>query len=265
MNLTLFKANWKANWKVLMIFSVIMIFYFSMIIVMYDPMTTDSMAALIEMLPQELINMMGFTLKIPTYTGFIASYFYGFLAIMFPTILLIMVSYRLMGKLIDRGSMAYLLATPNSRVKVATTQAVSLMTLLTAIQLLITLAGIGFSTTFFAGQLEVSKFILINVGVWCYFFAVSSLSFFASAFFNEGRHAISVGSAFPVGFFVIQMIAQLGEEMEVARYLTLLSLFQPSEILTDGYSLTPLIALVVIGIVGYATSIWMFKHRDLPL
>ncbi|HBS91641.1 MAG TPA: hypothetical protein DEA51_04125, partial [Erysipelotrichaceae bacterium] len=69
MNLTLFKANW----KVLMIFSVIMIFYFSMIIVMYDPMTTDSVAVLIEMLPQELINMMGFTLKIPTYTGFIAS------------------------------------------------------------------------------------------------------------------------------------------------------------------------------------------------
>ena len=78
MNLTLFKANWKANWKVLMIFSVIMIFYFSMIIVMYDPMTTDSMAALIEMLPQELINMMGFTLKIPTYTGLLPLIFMAF-------------------------------------------------------------------------------------------------------------------------------------------------------------------------------------------
>lgn len=265
MNLTLFLNNWKSNWKVLMIFSFIMVFYFSMIIVMYDPMTTDSMAALIEMLPQELINMMGFTLKVPTYTGFVASYFYGFLAIMFPTILLIMVSYRLMGKLVDRGSMAYLLATPNSRVKIATTQAISLMTLISAIIAIITFAGIAFSSVFFEGQLDISKFLLINFGLWCYFFAVSSLSFFASAFFNEGRHAISFGSAFPVAFFVIQMIAQLGDKTEVAKYFTLLTLFQPNDILMESYSFTPLLALIAIGLVGYSASIWMFKHRDLPL
>ncbi len=72
MNITLFKASFKSNFKALLIFSIIMVFYFSMIIVMYDPMTTDSMAALIEMLPQQLINMLGFTLQVPTYTGFVA-------------------------------------------------------------------------------------------------------------------------------------------------------------------------------------------------
>lgn len=265
MIITLFKSTFKSNWKVLAIFSSIMIFYFSMIIVMFDPMTTDSMAALIDMLPQELIKMLGFTLEVPTYTGFIASYFYGFLIILFPTILLIMGSYRVMGKLIDRGSMAYLLATPNSRSKIVFTQAFSLVFLITVLLVIVTVSGIVLSEVFFSGQLEIMKFIIINVGAWCYFFAISSLSFLANVFFNEGKNALAVGSAIPVAFFVIQMIAQLGEKLEFAKYFTLLTLFQPNEIIQSGYQGWPLMVLVLIGLVFYGVSFVLFKHRDLAL
>ena len=187
MNSTLYKSSLKQNYKVLVVFSIIMVFYFSMIIVMFDPLTTDSMAALIEMLPQELIKMLGFTLEVPTYTGFIASYFYGFLVILFPTILLIMVSYRVMGKLIDRGSMAYLLATPNSRLNIVMTQAFALVSLITILFVIVTGSGIILSEIFFSGKLEIMKFLMINVGAWCYFFAVSGISFLANDFLMMER------------------------------------------------------------------------------
>ncbi len=262
---TLFKSSIRSNWKVLVVFSIIMVFYFSMIIVMYDPMTTDSMAALIDMLPQELIKMLGFTLEVPTYTGFIASYFYGFLIILFPTILLIMVSYRVMGKLIDQGSMAYLLATPNSRVKIVATQACALISLITILLLIVTISGIVLSEVFFTNALEVKKFIYINIGAWCYFFSISSISFLANVFFSEGKNALSFASAFPIAFFVIQMIAQLGEKLEFAQYFTLLTLFQPNEIIQAGYQGWPLAILVLIGVLFYSLSIVLFKHRDFAL
>lgn len=265
MNITLFKASFKSNFKALLIFSIIMVFYFSMIIVMYDPMTTDSMAALIEMLPQQLINMLGFTLQVPTYTGFVASYFYGFLIILFPTILIIMVTYRVMGKLIDQGSMAYLLSTPNSRISIALTQGLSVVFLLTVLIVVVTSSGIIFSEIFYSSQLEIGKFILINVGAIAYFFAVSSLSFFANVFFNEAKNALSVASAFPVGFFLIQMVAQLGEQLDFMRYFTILTLYQPNDILQDNYQWWPLMVLFVIGVVGYGASIVVFNKRNLSI
>jgi len=265
MNSTLYKSSLKQNYKVLVVFSIIMVFYFSMIIVMFNPLTTDSMAALIEMLPQELIKMLGFTLEVPTYTGFIASYFYGFLVILFPTILLIMVSYRVMGKLIDRGSMAYLLATPNSRLNIVMTQAFALVSLITILFVIVTGSGIILSEIFFSGKLEIMKFLMINVGAWCYFFAVSGISFLANVFFNDGKNALSYASSFPVAFFVIQMVAQLDEKFELAKYFTLLTLFKPNEIILSGYNAWPLFALFGVGIVFYGISFVVFKQRNLVI
>jgi ABC-2 type transport system permease protein len=75
MSIPLFKATFKANWKLLLIFTSVMIFYSLTIMFMYDPVVIDSMEAMLKLLPQELIKAFGYQLQVPSYVGFLASYF----------------------------------------------------------------------------------------------------------------------------------------------------------------------------------------------
>jgi ABC-2 type transport system permease protein len=127
-----------------MIFVAVMIFYSLTIMFMYDPVVIDSMEAMLKLLPQEMIKAFGYQLQVPSYVGFLASYFYGFLAVGFPTIFIAMVGHRLIGKMVDNGSMAYLLATPNSRTKIVLTQSIAFVSMLIVLVAGIVVAGIIF-------------------------------------------------------------------------------------------------------------------------
>ncbi len=265
MSVPLFLATWKANWKLLSVFCAVMIFYSLTIMYMYDPVMIDSMEAMLKLLPQELIKAFGYQLQVPTYVGFLASYFYGFLAVGFPTIFVSIVGYRLIGKMVDNGSMAYLLSTPNSRVRIVVTQALAFCLMLIVLVLAILLSGFIFSEVQFPGELEVTKFLTINLALLLYLFAISSIAFLASCLFNDGKNAVLFGTAFPVGFLILQMLTAQGDKLEVLKYFTLLTLYQPNDIIVAGYQPLPLFAMALIGLGCYGLSILIFKRRNLPI
>ncbi len=265
MSIPLFKATFKTNWKLLLMFTAVMIFYSLTIMFMYDPVVIDSMEAMLKLLPQELIKAFGYQLQVPSYVGFVASYFYGFLAVGFPTIFTVIVGYRLVGKMVDNGSMAYLLATPNSRFKIVLTQAIVFVLMLALLVVGIIVAGIIFSEMRFPGELEMDKFLLVNVTLFFYLFAISSISFLASCLFNDGKNAVLLGTSLPVGFLIFQMLRAQGDTLEVFKYFTLLTLYQPNDIIVAGYQPWPMVALAVIGFVLYSLSFVIFKRRNLPI
>jgi len=123
MNKALFRVTFKANWLIGLIILAIMLMYLGIIISMFDPESIEGIESMLEVMPQELIAAMGFAEIGTTLTTFIASFFYTFLAIMFPIIFCITVANRLVAKLVDTGSMSYLLSSPNSRKKIVITQA----------------------------------------------------------------------------------------------------------------------------------------------
>lgn len=261
----LFKATFKTNWKLLSIFIAVMIFYSLTIMFMYDPVVIDSMEAMLKLLPQELIKAFGYQLQVPSYVGFVASYFYGFLAVGFPTIFTVIVGYRLVGKMVDNGSMAYLLATPNNRIRIVLTQAIVFVLMLGLLVLGIVVAGIIFSEMRFPGELEIEKYLLVNLTLFCYLFAISSISFLASCMFNDGKNAVLLGTALPVGFLIFQMLTAQGDKLEVFKFFTLLTLYQPNDIIVAGYQPWPMFALATIGLVLYGLSFMIFKRRNLPI
>ena len=263
--MTLLKSTLKSNLKMFLIFLAIMAFYLSMIMVMYDPQMINSMEALIELLPQQLIQALGFQLSIYTYTGFLASYFYGMLAIGFPTILTVVIGYRAIGKFVEQGSMAYLLSTPNNRTKIVLTQAVSMVVTLLLLFVSITLIGIVLSEIMFPSALEVGKFIMINIGAFLYFFAASSITFIFSCLFNEGKNSLQFGAGIPVAFLLIHMLGQMEGNLEFLKYLTMLTLFNANDIITDGYNPLPMFVLFIVGIIGYTLAIIIFRKRNLPI
>lgn len=266
MNKVLLKANLKQNYKVFLIFLTVLVFYMSIIISMYDPEGLEALEAMLESFPKELLLAMGFNMIDSSLTAFISGYFYGFLIIIFPMIFTIMLSFRLVGKYVDNGSMSYILSTPNTRTKVIITQAVFLILSIFTLILVTTVTGITISSAMFPGLLNNGKFILLNLGAFLLFFLISGICFFCSSFFNEGRLSLSTGIAIPVGFFIINMLQAVDSRLEFFKFFTIFSLFNNERII-QGDSLTWLyfLVMVVVGFGFYVASIYVFRKKDLHI
>ena len=121
MNLTLFKRELQSNYKIfLMIFAVLLI-YTSVVTSMFDPNLGQILQQFSQTMP-ELMSAFGMSNPGSTLIEFMASYLYGFIYVVFPLIFEIIVANKLVAKYIERGSMAYLLATPVSRQTIIRTQ-----------------------------------------------------------------------------------------------------------------------------------------------
>jgi ABC-2 type transport system permease protein len=264
-SIPLLKATIKQNYIVLLIIVTVLMFYMPTIITMYDPETQDSLNEMLKMLPKEMISAMGFTEVGSDLLSFIASYFYGFLILLLPMIYTIIVANRSIASHVDKGSMAYLLATPNTRTKIARTQALYLIVSITILIGFVTLVGISMCQIMFPDELDVQGFVLLNFGALLLYYALTGIGFFASCFFNDTKNSLAIGAGLPVAFLLFQMISNIGETAEFLKYFSLYTLFDPAKITSgEGYGIS-FIALAAIAVVMYTAGLLAFRKRDLPL
>ncbi len=240
--------------------------YFGIMITMYDPEREDAIRAMMNVLPQEFTNALNFNLLDTSLIGFIASYLYGFLVIMFPMIFIIIVSNRMIAKHVDSGSMAYLLATPNDRKKIALTQVTFLVGSIFLLIVYITLMGIGLSEAFFPGSLDKKIFFDLNIGAFALHFAFGGIGFLASAFFNETKNSLALGGGIPIMFFLISTLANVGGKLENLKYGTILTFYKNSDILSqvDGIYFN-FVLLFVLGLICYISGLVVFNKKDLSI
>jgi len=266
MSWTLFKANIKANRIVWTIMTCIFCFYLAMIISMFDPEGADALNEMLKTLPEGLINALGFGQLGSRLLTFITGYIYGFLVLLFPMVVSIVINHRIIGSHIDKGSMAYLLATPNSRIKIASTQAVFSITSITALFILTTTFSIVFAESMFPGQLEIGKFILVNVYAILMYYAIGGIGFLASCISNESKFSLGLGVGIPVGFLVLQMLGGVGEKFSWIGNLSLYALFDPDKLIAgDNFAYIGMILFILIAAALYGCGIMIFNKRDLSL
>lgn len=266
MNTTLLKATFKSNWIVGFIIMMVLLMYLSIMISMFDPASLESLIKVMKTMPKELVSAMGYDDLGTTLTTYLGNTYYNFIAIMFPMIYVIIVSNRLIAKHVDSGSMAYLLSTPNSRLKIVTTQAFYLMMSITVIFVFLIVAGIMISQSMFPGDLDIGGFILVNIVTLFTFYAISGIGFFFSCIFNDTKYSIGFGAGVPIAFFVLNMLANAGEQLVWIKYFTIFTLLNPAQIL-EGSSFTPvaMVILFAIAVITYIGGIVAFNRRDLPL
>jgi ABC-2 type transport system permease protein len=232
---------------------------------MYNPQMQDSLNEILELLPKQLIAAMGFLGLANDLLSFVATYFYGFLILLLPMIFTIVAANRSVASHVDKGSMAYLLSTPNTRTKVVLTQAVYLIASITLIIGLVIIAGIAISQIAFPGELDIKGFIILNLGALLLYYALTGIGFLASCIFNDTKNSLMIGAGLPVAFLVLQMLSDVGESTEFLKYFTLYTLFDPAKITTgEGYGISFLV-LGFIALAMYIAGIISFKKRDLPL
>lgn len=266
LSIPLLKHSIKSNYKILIIFAAVLAMYMSIMLSMYDSQTQEKMTALMAMMPEGLMSAMGMSTFDSSLVGFLASYYYGFIIIVFPMIFDIIIANKLVAKQVDRGSMAYLLSTPNKRTKIVSTQAGFLLISITLLISFVVALGSVLSHSMFPDELDITKFIIMNLGALLLHFAISGIAFFSSCLFNDTKNSLGLGAGLPITFFLIQMIANAGDKFADLKYATIFTLFNPEDVVKGSENvLSCFLALGVISIILYVGGVLVFKKRDLPL
>ena len=262
-NRPLFGKEVKANYKILLFVLALITMYTSIITAMFDPKLGDSIQGMAEAMP-ELFSAFGMSSFSNVLVEFLAEILYGLILVILPLIGILLFAHRLMTRYNDRGSMAYLLATPNSRGKIVRTQAFLMILSVLIMTLYATLLGIILCALMFPGELEIGKFIVLNLGLFCLLFFFSGISFGAAAIFQESKYSNGLGIGLIVGFVLIKMVAQMGDTAEFFKYVTPNSLFDAKGLVSCELSAFIKIGVLFVGgVILYLCSIRIFCKKDL--
>lgn len=121
---------------------------------MFEPKLINSLNSMVQSMPKmfALFGMNNFSNNL---TDFLIDYLYSFLLIIFPLVFIVLLVNRLIIRYIDKGSIAYLFASPNSRIKIITTQIVSAFINIFILNLYITILYIAVSESMFKMELDI--------------------------------------------------------------------------------------------------------------
>lgn len=265
LNLTLFKREMKSSIKTLLIFAAILTLYIPIIVSMYNPDTASMLEEFAKAMP-EIMAAVGMTGTASSLTGFLSSYLYGMLLLVFPMVFTILRANGLIARYVDRGSMVSLVAAPVKRITVAFTQMMVLISGIIMLLLYCTILEITFSAMYFPGELETSALLGLNLGLLFLQLFIGGICFLASCIFNDAKYSIGVGAGIPTLMYILQMLSNTGGNAENAKYATFFTLFNPDGILAGK---TSSIAGVIILLVGaaalFVTSICAFSKKDLHI
>lgn len=265
MSLTLFRREVRAHWVLALVFAAVMTLYGSMIVSMFDPKLGESLAMMAESMPQ-IFAAFNMTDPGATLTEFLANYLYGFLFVVLPMVAILILAAGLVAGHVDKGSMAYLLASPHTRAGIVWTQAAVLF----SFTLLLCAWAFGLCTAaaqlMFPGELDLEHFALLNVGLLGLHVFFGGLAFLCSCLFNETRLAAGIAAGLCVLFVLIQMLSQVGDTFDWLHLCTPLTLFDTDGLLAgDSGAIGRLLILYGWGSSMYCLGAVAFSRRDLPL
>lgn len=270
MNFVLYKQMMKVNVKGIMNYAFGTAFYMIFMVWVYPSISENSkpLNDLIKAMPAGMTKAFGFENGFGSFVAYISGEYYGLLLTLILTIFCVMIPTQLVAKLVDQGSMGYLLSTPTTRGKVAFTQASVFLTGIFLIMVVTTIAGFTGVGLFIDDEsaFNASRFIQINVGAFFLFFAVGGISFLISCWSNDEKKATGISGVVAFGFFSLDLLGKISDKIDWLRNLTIYSFYNPSDIVSGNTDLVQSsIILGLIGIVAIGTGIVIFKKRNLPL
>jgi ABC-2 type transport system permease protein len=267
MNMTLFKTMTKIQLRDIMSYSFGAILYQWLIIWIYPSVAKSGINDLLKSMPESMLKAIGMGGGIQKLGDFLAGEFYGLLYLLLMIVFTLMTSIRLIAKLIDRGSMAYLLSTPVSRVKIVTTQIMVLTIGLFTISVFTTLGGITGSRLFVEhSNLDSGAFIQMNIVGFLLFLLVGGYSFVFSCLINDEKKAMGVVACITIVFYACNLVSKMSDKLDWLKYVSIFTVFNPQEIMRGNYNIIPGVSgLAIASILLFILSIAIFKRRDLPL
>ena len=257
MNRTLFAKELRANLFVSLIIAAVLAMYIGVIVSMYDPELGESLDAMMQSMP-EMFAAFGMSVQATTLIDFLLT--------IFILVLILIVANKLMVRYLDRGAMAYLLATPNSRTRIALTMVGVMVTILVALMAVVTSLEAGFAEALFPGELDMQALMQVNAGLLALWLAMAGLCFLSACLFSNATAALWVGGGLNILFFLMQMVSQVGDKFEFLKNVNPLTLFDYYGLAAgDASAVGGAIALTVGAVALFAVAVAAFDRRDLSI
>ena len=214
----------------------------------------------------QLMSAVGMTAGATSLTGFLVSYLYGFVLLIFPMVFCILRGHGMIAKYVDKGSMVALVAAPVKRRAIALTQAAALLSGILLLMAYITVLEIGCIAWLFPEELAVGTLLKLNGGLSCLHLFIGGICFLCSCAFSDARYSLGFGAGVPALMYVVQMLANMGGAAKQAKYFTFFTLFNPSGIAAgDAAALTGCLVLLAGAMGLYALGAAIFCRKDLPI
>jgi len=265
MSLTLFRLTVKQNWILLLIFFGVLTMYMTTMLSMFDPADMEGLLQMIEAFPEGLRTAFGFDALATDLTGYLASWLYGMLMIGFPMVYSIILGNGLVAKMVDNGSFAYLLSTPNSRTKIIVTKGVyALASMLVLFAVLFTV-GILSAEALFPGLLDVGAFFRLNVTTMLVNMVVLMIAFFFSCVFNETKFSLAFGAGIPITFLLMKMLGGSSPNLKILSDISIFGFYDPMKLVAGEPALAINMIYAGIIVVLLASGTVIFSRKRLPL
>ena len=206
----------KSNYKFLLAFTFVLCIF---LIVMCNVFTPEAVNELSNTTKGTIVS--NILTGNGTLIGFMSNSFYTLMAILFPMVYSIFVGNRMIAEKVDKGSMASFLSTPVSRSQITITSALYLILSLIFMWVVASIVGIVSANAFQPDALDIDTFLILNIGVFLYHFAISSICFCSSSIFNSSKNSLLIGAGLPLMFFVVSLFIKMSEDLDFLKYFTL--------------------------------------------
>jgi ABC-2 type transport system permease protein len=258
--------DWRENRTMFLFFTGVVLMYGTISISMFDPESAQAMEDMLALMPDTLINMMGFSGLGTELTGYLGNYLYGFILLMFPILFITLVSNRLISRHVDTGSMPFLLNTPHSRREIAFTQYVFLITAVFAILLIHTTVMLVMAAFMFPSHLDVGGFLRLNLVLLGVHVLFASLTYLIGILLADNSAVIGWSGGILFGQFLLHMISRIGDSVSFFRFTTILSLVDVDWILEEPlYSLIAAALVLVAAAMIAMIAIRRFEQKSLVI
>lgn len=265
MSFALFKLTIRKNWVLFIIFTLVLMMYSGVMISMYSPENVQNLMQMFELFPPEMMKAFGFASAFTDMTGYLASWLYGLLMVGFPMVYSILLSNKLVAKSVDNGSIACLLSTPTSRVKIIVTKAVTALLSLVVMLAILFAFNALIGNAMFPDDLNVKAFFNLNVTVLLVNLVVMSISFFFSCLFSDSKYSIGFGAGIPIMFLLLKMLGDVSDKIEILKKISIFGWYDPMSI-ASGETVWGINAIYFIIIIVLITlSVIIFKKKRLAV
>ena len=264
-NMALYKREMKGSIKLLIIFGAIITMYISIIINMYNPQMVKTLDSFMETMP-ELMASVGMKANAADLLGFMVSYLYGFIFLIFPMLFCILRGNALIAKYVDKGSMVSLVAAPVKRRTIAFTQMTALVSGILLLICYSTIVELICAEHGFPGELDIKALFILNGGLLCLHLFIGSICFLSSCIFSDTKYSVALGAGIPAFMYVLQMLTNAGGNAENAKYFTFFTLFNPDGIIASESSSTVGIFVLFAGAVMlYVLGVIVLERKDMHI
>lgn len=213
----------------------------------------------------------------------IGAMFFSLAGLLLPMVYTILTSNSLVSEEVETGSLAFTLSCPVNRTSIVFTKAIYQIVSITTMFLI--LFGIGVLTrqvaiwtggSDFATSVSVKDLALYTLGAYSVIMAIGAICFFTSCYFNKTKYSLGVGGGLAIFFYVTSILGLFGlnvmplalkiDSMNIFNYMTIIRFFDVQAILDgDVVFYYELIGLLLITVIGYGASFYVFNKKDLPL